>query len=136
LGDFQSKHNKISLYKVADETEAERVATALACTRMKIQDIGYLVVPMTEFEGLELIRSDVPGETPDEHVNSLHFDVERLCIENVGRLVNLYWKQPRIPRMTAREVERRIRVGLEAGNIDQNTMGAEFRKHLIEKGIL
>lgn len=75
LRGIATRENELSIFRVED---LDRTIAAYAALRDKLDKIEFAVFDSNVIAGLSLDLEEVPGNTPDDIVNSLHVNVKRL----------------------------------------------------------
>ena len=80
LLDLQTKDNALSIYRIDNDADVDRVVVALAANRSEISHVDYAV-----FDGSSLLNTgavfvQADGDTPDHEVNQLHHDTTHLTV--------------------------------------------------------
>jgi len=89
LGNLMPKTDKLSVYEITDDRSSiNRIATALAVSKQKLDVIEYIVFEesvLTEI-GIEMDKQ-APGETYDPDVNLWHRDLVNISANKLVALV-------------------------------------------------
>ena len=83
LLDLRTEDNKLSVYKVENEADTERVIIALAATRENLSNLDYAVFEDSTLASTDITISQQNGETPDAEVNKLHYDLTNLTVRKL-----------------------------------------------------
>lgn len=89
LGDMQTSRCRLSVYAVTDAIDGQRVAAAMAATREGISNIDYAIFEDSELESLGISVQPTPGDTPDDGVNGLHYDLGNLTAKRLAQLAEI-----------------------------------------------
>ena len=75
LLDLQTKDNRLSVFRVDNDIDIQRVVIALAATRDHVANLDYAIFDDDELiaRGIDITRT--VGETPDQTANTLHHDI-------------------------------------------------------------
>ena len=118
LLDLKSVGNKLSVYKVDHEEDAERIVVALAANRDNLAVMDYAL-----FEEVSLITANISivkqaGETPDDEVNTLHYNLSDLTVHRLAKLAEVVsaGQHTRIPR---KEMRTKLCRALDAGVLNR-----------------
>lgn len=92
LLDLQTDANALSVFKIENEADVNRVVVALASKRDNPAHFDYAVFDDESLLpcGISFVQNE--GETPDYEVNQMHYDVINLTVlklVNVARAVSL-----------------------------------------------
>ena len=125
LGDLQTKDNKLSVYRIGSEEDTERIVIALAANRESFANLDYAV-----FEDNTLASTNIPirqqaGETPDEEINELHYDLADLTVENIAQLTEIVVAGQH-DRMLKKQIEARIRLAVHSGTLDKDKLNPQL----------
>jgi hypothetical protein len=128
VSDLKTKKNKLSIYEVADEDAAIRVATALALQRavagqkqnQSLRDNAALLFPSQVLDELRCDTDrDAKGTTPDETVNGWHFDIVNLSGSQLTALARALVLASQPKTFFKRELLGKLRVLNDQGSISQ-----------------
>lgn len=86
LYDMRTSRCSLSVYKVTDAIDLERISVAYAATKEHISEVGYFVFEGSDLESFGITVQKTKGDTADNDVNDLHRDLGNLTVR---RLVNL-----------------------------------------------
>jgi hypothetical protein len=102
LGDIQTQHNKLSVYRISDDkSNLNRVAAALTATCDNISNFDYLLFNEDLLQTIEVKSEKTEGTTSDELVNSWHIDLVEISLAKLVKLANIASKggeRGRIPK--------------------------------------
>ena len=121
LSDLKTSQNKLSVYEVATEEDAEQVAAALALSRaigqpkMSLPAVAGLVFDEDILPPLGIKLDKKTGKTKDAKVNDWHLDLIELTASQLARfaLSLLRANQPRT--FFEATLLKRIQIGIESG---------------------
>lgn len=117
LGDMQTSRCRLSVYAVTDAIDGQRVATAMAGTREGISNIDYAVFEDSELESLGISVQHTLGDTPDDGVNGLHYDLGNLTARRLAQLAEIV-SVGEIRRMAWSDVRTLLIDEIRAGLVD------------------
>lgn len=86
LRDLATDQGKLSVYRISNDNDLQRVVTALAANREYLNNVDYAVFEDTRFASLGIVVDLQSGTTPDLKANEMHYD---LCSLTVKRLASL-----------------------------------------------
>jgi len=122
LADLNTSKNSLSLYYVEDESNhfiLKHIAAALAATRDSFDKLDFQLIDAQTLARLELPLYQTLGDTPDQHVNSLHYDLRELSAQKLLKLAEEMLPQSaRRDRISEREIQALIQAQVESGRID------------------
>lgn len=129
LGDLQTKDNKLSVYRIENEEEAERVVIALAANRDNLANLDYAVFEDTILESTDIAIRQQTGETPDEEVNRLHYDLIGLTVGRLAQLAEVLSKgqHDRVPR---KQIAAGLRRSVVAGMLDRSRLSPQLLERI------
>lgn len=86
LVDLRTRGNELSVFEVDEPKNGERIVVAFAATRNELSEIGYAIFDGAPLAVLGIAPQKSPGETPDDVVNALHYDLKALTATQVAGL--------------------------------------------------
>ena len=121
LRDLQTEDNKLSVYKVQDKGDAERIVLALAANRDNLANLDYALFEDTMLNSIDITFAPQIGQTPDDEVNKLHYNLTNLTVERLAKLAAVVaaGQHTRIPR---KEIGSRLHQAIRAGTLDGNRL--------------
>ena len=129
LKDLSTTQGDLSLYDISQGVAAERIAIALAATRPSVRYIYYVLFYDSILTAIGLSFKQTPGETPDNQVNSVHYDAQQVTTVKLSDLaLKLSGTQP--CHIDKGAVRRKLLNGLEAGELNPKKY---FNKNLLEE---
>ena len=81
LADIKTDNGKLSVYKVTNEANIERISVALAATRERPDKIDYAVFADSNLKSLGITVNQTEGKTPDGEVNKVHYELGDLTVK-------------------------------------------------------
>ena len=117
LADLKTRGNELSVFEVDDSTNAERIVVAFSATKSDLADMGYAVFDGAPFDGLGIVSHRSPGMTPDDLVNTLHYDLQHLTATQVAGLAGAV-ANGRSDLILAKRLRVLLRAGLDAKRLD------------------
>ncbi len=128
LLDLRTEDNKLSVYKVENEADTERVIIALAATRENLSNLDYAVFEDSTLASTDITISQQNGETPDAEVNKLHYDLANLTVRKLVLLAQAV-SSGEHARMPVKEIKARLQRAIRAGTLNQGRL----KPQLLEK---
>ena len=121
LRDLQSEDNRLSVYRVESKEDTERVVIALAANRDNLANMDYAVFDEAMLMSIDMTIAQQAGETPDEKVNKLHYDLKNLTVGRLAQLAAVVsaGEHERIPRKDIRD---RLRRAVRTGTLDRGSL--------------
>ena len=131
LLDVQTRDNALSVYQVDDAVDKDRVALALAANRDHVNVIDYLIFDDAGFPSMRITSERRPGDTPDEQVNELHYELENLTVSKLAQLTRILsdYEPVRIPLPRVRS---RLREAVTVGSLDRTRLKLSLLRDLNE----
>jgi hypothetical protein len=83
LGDLSTKENTLSVYRIDDSSNLDRVVAALATTGTNLSNVDYALIDTTSIEPAKITVVATKGETADDTVNSWHYDLIELSVQKI-----------------------------------------------------
>jgi len=120
LSDLRTKENRISVYVLAqDKSNLERVVRAIAAGKDRIEHTAYIVFDsqIVSDAGIEIV--EVPGETGDTEVNSLHRDLVLTGRKLVELAVGILRDGEQVQRILREEMVQLVEQGIAAGELPE-----------------
>lgn len=120
LKNLRTQNNSLSMYRFDDaDSQIERVLAALASTKGSLEYVDYAFINESEIINIGVKLHDVPGDTPDSFVNTLHVDLVELTAEKVSEIAKLSIKSSMTNRLNVKKVTKIIKENIDSGNIDK-----------------
>ena len=91
LSDIVTKHGRLSVFNVANNADRQRVAVALAANREDITTLDYAVFDDSCLRDLGITVQQTRGDTPDETVNELHYELGNLTVDRLALLTRIVY---------------------------------------------
>lgn len=135
LKDVLTRNGRLSVYRVANETDRQRVVVALAATKEHIENIDYAVFADSDLASLGITVLDVRGDTPDEVVNELHYELGNLTVKRLIRLVEIisFGEHKRVQRG---EVEKQLQEAVRSGHLNNRRVKPKKIRELSQSATL
>lgn len=120
LKNLLTTNNSLSMYRVDDPvSQVDRVLAALASTT-HLKNVDYAYLDESEVVNIGVKLHAVPGETPDEFVNTLHVNLVELTSERLSDLAKLSIKISTSKRLYVKKVKKLIKGNINNGYIDKD----------------
>ena len=89
LCDMRTKECLLSVYAITKTIDVIRVVVALAATRDEISLVDYVVFEDYGLKSFGIAVYQTEGETPDNGVNSSHYDLGNLTVKRLAQLTEI-----------------------------------------------
>lgn len=133
LVDLKTDSNRLSVYYVeADESNLERIITALAATSDSPSNLDYALIDTLILDQLGIQTLAIPGVTPDEKVNKWHIDLTELtaaALYNLAQQIHTNAKM-NIRRKAEKDIKELLKDGILKDQLDKTKMKREMLDHL------
>jgi len=88
LGDLETSNNELSLWQIEeDQSNLERIITAIAANRESVQNVDYILFNQEIFSEIGINIKKIDGSTPDKEANtSWHCDLIQLSAQKLVKL--------------------------------------------------
>lgn len=122
LGDVATKQNRLSIYVIDDAAgvTVDRVVAAIAATRDYVTEFDYIAFDVDVLGPLGIKTLVCPGETPDEAVNRVHWDVIDLTAMKLTAFATAIHQGGKVVRRNGTDVGKLINQGLKVGQVDKD----------------
>jgi hypothetical protein len=115
LGDLRTSENKLSVYQVAeDDSNIERIARALACSRQYLDDVGYVLFDVSVLEKASIELDPNDGTTVDSVVNRCHADLVDLTGNKLVALARLILLEGESDTILKKRIVQLVQEGLSS----------------------
>lgn len=129
LADLTTTHGALSIFEIDDsKANLGRVVAALAVKRQRFDHFDYAIVEKEKLTEAGFRLSQTAGDTPDNMVNDLHFDVVELSVQRVAELALVLFHYSERERLNKKDVEALIRRNLQF--LDANGIEKDMRQLL------
>ncbi len=118
LGDLQTTGNELSVYRVENEMDRDRVIVALAANRDNLANLDYAVFDDAGLVSIGVAISQQDGQTPDLAVNRLHYNLVNLTAENLVQIAQAISSGEHV-RISRKDIELKLRRSIESGELDR-----------------
>ena len=89
FSDLQTSGGKLSIFKVDDETDKQRVVIALAANRDDVDVLDYAVFEDSNLASQGIVPDIQEGETPDKEANQLHYELRNMTVTRLAQLAEV-----------------------------------------------
>ena len=120
LSDLQPHNGDLSVFKIVEEADKDRILTAFAAARDSLQIIDYAIFDDTRLlsSGISSVQS--AGVTPDNVVNeNLHYDLKSLTTFKIISLTEII-ATSEMGRVSKKQISDQIRVAILRGILDRS----------------
>lgn len=117
LLDLQTRNNRLSVFRIDNDNDIQRVVVALAATRDHIANLDYAIFDDDELIAQGIDITQTVGETPDKTANILHCDIHNLTarqIELIARTIALADHT----RIHSRDIQTMLTDALQSGDLE------------------
>ncbi len=118
LADLYTQAGALSLWEVPAPNDLDRVLAALAATRQSLVNIDYLLFDSDVLLPLAVPLQHTSGGTPDDGVNTFHWDLEHISAHKMPEIARLMLETGSTGRRLAKEVKAILQASIEAKQID------------------
>ena len=89
LCDITTKGCMLSVYRINNEIDRQRVIVALAANRKCIVNLDYAVFEDSALDSLGITVQQTEGSTPDAVANELHYELGNLTVRRLAQLAKI-----------------------------------------------
>ena len=131
LTDMSTDKGRLSVYRINNEDDLQRVITALAATRDNMANLDYAIFEDSELGSLGITISQTDGNTADMTTNGLHYELGNLSARRLARLAEVVsaGNHDRVP-------EKLIRAWLQdaasTGHLDRTKIKSEKMQNALQ----
>lgn len=131
--DLRTASNRLSFWKLEDDTEAaERKAIlAIITTLERAETIHIAFVDEVSFG--DIIITDSLGDTASVELANLHVDVSELDDTSIRHVASILAKcayGEKVKRITASKVKTTVQDAVASGTVDPNNLKPSLKKHI------
>lgn len=126
--DLPVSDGALSIWKIDERVDAERVSIALAAKRDYLSAVDYVVFDGSVLDTSQFTLQNIAGDTPDGAINDLHFDLQFLTSEKLAELAHIIAKGYKA-RILQKQVKARLLDGLDRGLLKSEA----FNRNLLSK---
>lgn len=120
LVDLSTKGNELSVYHVdPDKTNLNQVVVALALSCDHLSNVDFALIQEEDLEPLKIKVRQSQGDTPDEWVNSRHYDLYEITAQKILALA-LVIKGSEISRITEPNIKKNAIRALKEKRVDRS----------------
>jgi hypothetical protein len=130
--DLADPRNELSLWYIEDENDPnkEHICAAIACRRSKLEAFQYVLFDKSALDRANILLAEINGETPDDSINHLHRDIEKLTAHMLMQFLEAVWAEARTDVIFEKKLAEIILTNVESNRIDRNRVSAGIRKDL------
>lgn len=121
LADLHTYRNALSVWVADSPEDTDRIIIALAATRDDVQHVDFAVFDDATLADAGIVIESRSGETPDDEVNRLHCNIERLTVRQVAALAAAIARGDHERRMPG-SIRDGLTDALQSGRLDANRM--------------
>ena len=121
LLDLKSEGNKLSVYRVEREEDAERIVVALAANRDNLAVMDYALFTEASLVTANISIVKQAGETPNDEVNRLHYNLSDLTVRRLAKLAEVV-SAGEHTRILRKEIRTKLFRALDAGVLDRGKL--------------
>ena len=116
--DLGTSDNQLSLFRVESKEEAKRVCTALAANRASLSNLDFALVEeaIVRHAGIEMEQQI--GQTPDDVVNSWHYNFVELTTDKLCLLSRLIAMGKQFERIMKKDIAGYVEEGCRSGMLN------------------
>lgn len=103
-----------------DQSDLERIISALAANSMSLDAVDYIMMDVRELDALDIETEETQGRTPDSVVNTCHLDLLNLTDSQLDRLAHAFRDKGESDRYAKKDLKQMILEAFRVGNIDRN----------------
>lgn len=129
LIDIETENGKLSVYKVTNEANAERISVALAATKDRPSKIDYAMFADSNLKSLGITVKQTEGETPDDEVNMVHYELGDLTVKRLAKLAEII-SAGRHCRIQRKKISELLHESIRIGRINSTQLKPELEKEL------
>ena len=89
LTDIKTENGRLSVYRITNEANTERISVALAATRERPDKVDYAVFADSNLKSLGITVNQTEGKTPDGEVNMVHYELGDLTVKRLAKLAEI-----------------------------------------------
>ena len=121
LQDIETSDNKVSVFRVENEDDAQQVVFALAANREFLSNLDYAVFDDSNLMAAGIVIRQKDGQTPHNEANKLHYDLSELTARRLVLLAQAVasGEHSRVPK---KDIKVGLQQALRSGTIDEDKM--------------
>jgi len=133
LYDLNPEHNSLSVWELADdESNFERLATALAANRDNLSHIDCLLFRGDVFSSLGLTTLSSKGKTPDEHANQQsHRDLNDLSGKVITDFAIKISQHGETKRISKKQILEMLKKGVQKKELSIESVPEKLRAKIV-----
>ena len=130
--DLQTTNNKLSIFKVVNPSDTERIAVAIAAKRSNFSVFDYVVFSDDALIEADVVIRQTVGQTPDTEANKLHHAIQELNANKLTLLAKVI-SDNTLERLLAGEMEEKLRVAFNRGDLKPEEVNPKLLLKLEEE---
>lgn len=119
LLDLQTKDNSLSVFRVEDAKDTERVVVALAANRCNPAHLDYAIFDDTDLASIGIVMKLQEGDTPDVWVNKLHYNLTNLTVNRLVQIAETVAVGDH-SRALKKDLAAKVKHGINTGTLDKS----------------
>lgn len=134
--DALAREGKLSVWKVADQDDLDRILAAVATTRNTLANVDFPCFSDERLDDLGVKPQNSPehGTTADETVNGWHYELTEVSLRRLADLVFLLLESAPAQRKPWKEIEALVTRGIQQGWINIDKVDPTLRSKLRAAG--
>ncbi len=133
LSDIMVKDGRLSVFSVASDADRQRVAVALAANREDITTMDYAVFADSRLRELGITVQQTKGDTPDETVNELHYELGNLTVERLALLTRIVYAGDH-KRIRRRQIKELLSEAARSRRLDEKRIKYDKMRSRLPRG--
>ena len=122
--DLRTTDNSLSVWEIdEDRSNLQRVVTALAGNRDRIEKIDYVIFAKRTIADVSIKTKKSKGGTSDEGVNGWHLDLVEISAKKLLSLAKAIYDEGERYRILGKKIEKLLGDGIKSGQIDPAGLG-------------
>ena len=130
--DFRVQGNELSVFEPSATVSPERIAIAVAAGRETLDRHGtsHTLFDRAGVEARSIPIRKTPGQTPDDAVNALHYDLIVGTAANLLALAEVISQGSKVAPILPKGVETLLKSGIQNGQLDAQRIPKRLRETL------
>ena len=129
FSDLRTSGGTLSVFDVTQQVEVDRITVAMAAKRTSVQHVDYVIFEDSVLEHLGLLARSAPGETPDQAVNGVHYNIVDLTADGLLALAHSISVVEQA-RLDKKSVKRKLIKGVSDGLLGRKFFSRELMADL------
>ncbi len=122
--DIQTTCCQLSVFRVNNDGDRQRVITALASKRNHVALLDYVIFDDSDLDSLGITVQQTEGDTPDTVANELHYELGGLTVARLVHLANIVSVGTH-KRITKKEIKSGLQEAVKAGQLNTAKIDSE-----------